>query len=98
MFRAPYVVECDDVRMGEARGDVRLQQQPLLAQRTAAGDAHGLERDRPSELRVARLPDHAEAAAADLAHELEASDGGTLPERLVPGRAALYLGCSGQVL
>jgi hypothetical protein len=56
----------------EPRRGLRLVEQPLRAGIERASDAHGLECDGPPEFGVARLVHDAEAAAPDLAKQLEA--------------------------
>jgi hypothetical protein len=75
------VVQRHDVRVGEAGGRLRLEHQPLGAERGPPPRPHDLERDGPAQVAVAGLPDHPERAAADLADELEPADRGARGER-----------------
>ncbi len=76
------VVQRDDVRVVEPGGRLRLLAQRLLEDvRARERRAHGLEGDEAAELGVARLEHDAEAAAADLAEELEPADSPARDER-----------------
>jgi hypothetical protein len=67
--REPDVVQRHQVRVGEPGHQLRLSLQ-LLPQPGLA-DPQQLQRHRPLQLHVLRLVDHAEAAAPQLAHQLE---------------------------
>ena len=65
------LVERDDPRVGEPRGGLGL---PLGPRRDlGAGGADRLDGDQAVELLVVGLPDHAEAAGAEAAHEAVAT-------------------------
>src|SRR5262249_6897455 len=82
----------------EARRGLRFPQQRLFPQRRAAARSHRLEGDRTAQLAIARLPDDAEAAASDLAHQLEAADHRAGEEPPFPGLAQLGLRLANQLL
>ncbi|RYE92822.1 MAG: sigma-54-dependent Fis family transcriptional regulator, partial [Myxococcales bacterium] len=80
------VVERDRVGRGQVGQHHRLAPEPLaeLADRVGprrARGVHQLDRGRPGEQLVARLPDLAHAAGAELAHERVAAEDGALVER-----------------
>ena len=95
---APDVVQRDDVGMGEARRRLGLSQDPVLARLGAIPPLDGLERDRPSQLAIARLPHHPEPTPANLPHQLEPPDDGACVQRLAPSRVlGLLHGCAHQI-
>ncbi len=89
VLRSADVAERDDVRVREPRRDLGLPQELLLARRRGGAGAHRLERDRSAAPEVARLPDDAEAAAADLPQERVAAHRGAGAEPAVPCAAQL---------
>lgn len=94
---ASEVEERDDVRVREVGSSLGLAQEPLLANVGVPSRADGLERHVPSELAVAGLPDHSEAAAPDLAEQLEAPYHDARPQQLVPGPAGGHGRTAGQL-
>src|SRR6266542_5511934 len=77
----------------------RLAPQPAhLRGAEGAARTERLERDEPTELQVPGLVDDAEAAAAHLAHELEAAHDLARQELLLPGVDDLGVGSPGELL
>jgi hypothetical protein len=95
--RAPDLAERDDVRVGEPGGDLRLPEEPLLANGLGAARTHGLERDDPSAPVVVRLPHDAESAAADLPDEGVVADRRAGAEPPVPRAPELGRGRARQL-
>ncbi len=91
MLAAAGVVQRDDVRVRQPRRGLGLAEEPLLLQRRPFAGAHRLERHRAPELAIARLVHDAEAAAPDLAHELEASHHRAGTQHVLPGGPELDL-------
>jgi hypothetical protein len=82
LLAVPHVEERDDVRMAQPRRGFRLTQQLLLPHLGCSDPPQRLQCDRPPQLPVACLVDHAQAAPPELAHQLEPADDLPGPEEL----------------
>ena len=93
----PHVEDGDDGRVVQLRDRLRLLLDPLLGDGVLrAPRFQGLQRDRPSQLRVECLVHRPEPAPANLAPDLVAPYDGPGLERLPPGRRKVVLGRLGE--
>ena len=92
------VVERDEVGVLEAGRRLRLLLEASLTRRAPGAGAHRLEGDAPPQLAILRLPDHAEAAAAELPHQLVPPHGGAGPKGSLPSSAPRRLGRGGDLV